>query len=356
MRRHHPTSGRTLRGGAWLVTAALLLASCASTTAAALSANGVPSLSLDAPLTAVACASDGVCASVGASGGANAPTTTGQIRNHRGTWSALRTPSAPVATIDASACATTTCYFAGTQSTGDLVWSLDTTTGRVTSDKGPSAGVVLTALSCVSDVACVALDRDARTRTRWSVTHDGGQTWSAPRTLAWAAGAELALSCVSLVSCVVAATSSTHVVTLRATSDGGQTWRDLGAPSTWTSLRSLVCDPDCVALVTTAQGSSVALESASPSTSSTSTTSSLPATTWSLTPLDFVGTALSCADTHTCLVAGHRATLDAALAQWHDGTLRSVALTYVPTPLTNVACRANVCVAIGVTTLVSLRP
>jgi hypothetical protein len=46
----------------------------------------------------------------------------------------------------------------------------------------------------------------------------------------------------------------------------------------------------------------------------------------------------------------------AAMVQWQSGTVRSVALTYVPSALTDVACQPSVCVAIGVTTVVSLRP
>jgi hypothetical protein len=48
--------------------------------------------------------------------------------------------------------------------------------------------------------------------------------------------------------------------------------------------------------------------------------------------------------------------VDPAMAEWQSGSLHNVALTYVPSPLTDVACEPSVCVAVGVTTVVALRP
>jgi hypothetical protein len=75
-----------------------------------------------------------------------------------------------------------------------------------------------------------------------------------------------------------------------------------------------------------------------------------------MTPIAFTPASFSCSSATTCVVVGRIAGQVAAMAQWQSGTVRSVALTYVPSALTEVACRPSVCVAIGVTTVVSLRP
>jgi hypothetical protein len=350
----HITQTRGVGASIVLVTtASLLLAGCTSTTAT-LRAVGQPSFSIDAPLTAVACTTTGACVTLGASGGSNAPTAAAQVRNHKGVWSALNVPPAPVASFYTGACATTTCYFGGTQDTGDLIWSVNADTGATSSLAGPSSGLVIRNLSCSSDFDCVALDDAAHHHARWSSTTTAGTTWSTPRPLPWATNKTTALSCASSQQCDVATTSPQHVVTLRETLDAGAKWSVVTTPSTWTSLTSLYCSTSCVALVATKTGSAVA----TPSTATATTTTSSASTGegWDTTPIAFAPTSFSCSSVTTCVVVGRTAGQVAAMAQWQSGTVRSVALTYVPSPLTNVACEPSVCVAIAVTTVVSLRP
>jgi hypothetical protein len=353
MSRHITKKRGVGRSIVLVTTASLFLASCTST-AATLRAVGQPSFSIDAPLTAVACTTTGACVTLGASGGSNAPTAAAQVRNHKGVWSALNVPPAPVASFYTGACATVTCYFGGTQDTGDLIWSIDVDTGVTSSLAGPSSGLVIRNLSCSSDFDCVALDDAAHHQARWSTTTTAGTTWSTPRPLPWATNVTTTLSCASSQQCYVATTSPQHVVTLRETLDAGARWSVVTTPSTWTSLTSLYCTTSCVALVATATGSAVATPSTA-TTAMTATTTSA-AKSWDATPIAFAPASLSCSSATTCVVVGRVVGQVAAMVQWQSGTVRSVALTYVPSALTDVACQPSVCVAIGVTTVVSLRP
>jgi hypothetical protein len=182
----------------------------------------------------------------------------------------------------------------------------------------------------------------ANNLVRVSHTTDAGVTWSAPRTLRWALGNGTALACVAVTDCYIASTSSTHVVTLRHTLDGGAVFAAVATPATWRSLNSLQCAIQCTALITTASGSAIATQG--------------KYNAWHQTALTFNATALSCAPTTLCLAVGQRSNRTPAMVQWDPKGAHSVALTYVPSPLTDVACQPDVCVAIGVTTVVSLRP
>lgn len=327
----------------------LALASC-SIPIMALSASGEPSLSLGAPLTSVACTTSGACIALGASGSATAPTTAAQVRNHKGVWSALHVPSAPVASFDASSCAATRCLFGGTGQNGDLLWSIDANTGALRQKAGPAGGLVIRNLSCPSDLACYAVDQAAHSLTRFSFTTNAGSTWSAPRTLAWAAQGTTGLECVSTQRCFVASSSPRHIVSLRETLNRGVTWTVVKTPATWRSLQALQCANACTALVGSATGSDIATQSTTPATNK------VPATTiWTTTPIKFHASAVACAGISSCLIVGSADT-HAAMAQWQAGVVHPVALTYVPSALTGVACEPSACVAIGVSTVVALRP
>lgn len=340
MSRHISALRRT-GGTALVLVGALVLAGCGTTTVA-LSAVGVPSLSLNAPLTAVACTVGGSCVALGASGSANTPTTAAQVRNHKGVWSALNTPEAPVASFYSGSCAVTTCLFGGTGSSGELLWSINANTGRVTTLAAPAGGAVIRRLSCSSDTVCTAIDATSDNLVRVSQTTNGGATWGAPHTLAWARSGVSALDCVATNDCFASATDSAGV-TLRQTLDGGVTWTVIATPTTWTSLTSLQCSATtCTALVNTASGSSIATQA--------------KVSKWKESVLSFTASGLSCASPTRCLAIGHVGAAAPAMAQWTPGGIHSVALTYVPSALTDVACQPAVCVAIGVSTVVSLRP
>lgn len=326
---------------ALLLTSSLVLFGC-STDPAALGAEGTPSLSLDAPLTAVACTSSGVCIALGASGAVRMPTTAAQIRNHQGAWSRLNTPAAPLATFDSASCATNTCYFGGAKSSGELLWAINANNGGIRSVAGPPGGLALRNLSCTSDNDCTVIDTTINHLVRLSHSTNAGATWSAPRTLRWASDGANALNCVSVMDCFVSSTSPAHVVTLRHTLNGGATWRVVTTPPSWRSLTSLQCVTGCTALITTGAGSFVAtLGKTGP---------------WHQTALSFHAAALSCASTTLCLAVGYVGVQTPTMSQWIPSAARHVTLTYVPSPLTGVACQPEVCVAIGVTTVVALRP
>ncbi len=339
MGRHTSVPRHALRAAS-LLTGALVLVGC-TTVPRALAAVGLPSLSLDAPLTTVACTTGGTCVALGASGGANAPSTTAQIRNEKGLWSALRAPAALLATFDTGSCASTRCYFGGTKSSGELLWAINANNGAINSLAGPPGGVVIRNVSCVNDNECAVLDVAAHDALRLSYTTNAGTTWSAPRTLRWASVADTALSCLAVTDCFVASSSARHVVTLRQTLNGGARFISVPTPPTWQSLTSLQCAPQCTALVTTASASAVATQ---------------VSTTWHQSPLSFHAAALSCATTSACLVVGQRSNATPDMVQWTPHGVRPVALTYVPSNLTDVACRPSVCVAIGITTVVALQP
>ena len=320
--------------------ASLLLAGCASG-AVALSAVGQPSLSLTAPLSALACTSSGTCITLGASGAASGPTTTAQVRNHKGVWSALNVPSALAASFDAASCASSSCFFGGTQVSGDLLWTVNADNGATRALAGPTAGLLILNLSCASNTNCTTIDQVAHGLIRISSTTNAGRNWSPPRTLPWAFDTTTVLDCVSTHDCYVASTSAHHHVSLHRSLNGGVTWSTVTTPAAWTSLSSLNCATTCTALVTTAAGSTVARQSK---------------LTWSSTPLKFAATSMSCASANVCLVVGHHSDQSAAMTEWRANGLSNVALSYVPTALTNVACEPGICVAVGVTTTVALRP
>lgn len=319
-----------------VVLASLALSACGTT--ATLSAIGQPSLSLAAPLTAVACTTTGACVSVGASGGVSVPSAAGQVRNHRGIWSALNVPPASVGSFSTGTCGSSTCLFGGTQATGELLWSVDADTGAVTALNGTSSGVEVRSLSCSSDTACAILDQTAANAVRLSFSHDGGDSWGAAQTLPWAQGAQVVLDCPAANICLVAV-SAHGTARLRETSDAGATWRVIPTPSTWSSIRALNCSTTCVALVSDAAGSAIATQTPS---------------TWSQVPLSFDASDLSCTS-GVCVAVGDQSDQSAAMALAKTSA-RPVRLTYVPTALDAVACAPSVCVAIGVSTVVALRP
>ncbi len=326
-----------------LTCATLLLAGCASASTT-LTGVGQPSISINSPLTVVSCTTANICVSVGASGRANAPTATAQVRNKRGVWSLLKAPSAPVAVFNAGSCAVIRCLFGGAQGPRELLWSIDADTGALRVLNGPAGGLVIRDISCASDHDCAVLDEAANQVPRLSFTTNGGATWSAPRTLRWTAGKTTTLDCPFSRDCYAATTSLQHHVTLRQTLNGGATWRAIATPASWTSLRALSCAVSCVALATTTKGSEVALP---PTTT---------ATAWSETRVPFDAADLACSTSTTCVAVGHFANQAPAMALWRPHSVENVALTYVPTPLTAVACQSTICVAIGITTTVAFKP
>ena len=326
---------------ALLAVSSLILFGCSSAPVA-LGAEGVPSLSLDAPLTTVACTTLGTCIAVGATGELRAPTTAGQIRNHKGNWSTLHTPPALLATFTSASCATNTCYFGGTKAGGELLWSVNANNGIIHSLAGPPGGLVIRDLSCTSDVACTVIDIAANHTVRLSHSTNAGGSWSAPRTLRWVSVNETALNCHAVNDCFLSSTSPTHVVALRHTFNGGLSWHLVATPPTWRSLASLQCLQLCTALVTTGAGSRVASQAVS--------------LKWHETGLTFRGASLSCASATLCVAVGALGNQTPAMAQWVPHLARNIPLTYVPSSLNDVACQPAVCVAIGVTTLVALHP
>jgi hypothetical protein len=65
---------------------------------------------------------------------------------------------------------------------------------------------------------------------------------------------------------------------------------------------------------------------------------------------------LACASLERCVVGGLEGSSSPWLATVVAGSVTPVKLKYVPTQIADVACGSKICAAIGVTTVMALRP
>jgi hypothetical protein len=65
---------------------------------------------------------------------------------------------------------------------------------------------------------------------------------------------------------------------------------------------------------------------------------------------------LACTSLQHCVLAGMTGTTSPWLATVASGSVKRAKLKYVPSPITDVACGSKVCAAIGVTTVMTLKP
>ncbi len=323
--------------------AGVVLAGCGVAHVVAPPVTGVPSQSLSVPLRTVACASDNVCVAIGATSAAVAVTTVGEYRAATGGWQALTVPTANSPLITASSCASDQCLIGGSQLTGDLLWRFDASTATVSALAAPPQGQGVVAISCFAASSCALVDSSSVVgNARLSVTQDGGVTWSSTAALSWATHDTIsALTCTSALDCLAVGQAPGHPARVEATTDAGATWTALRTPGTWSSLTSLDCHAQwCAGLATTDQGSALVR-------------SRNAGLTWTTTILPETATAVSCAGTQRCVLAG-ASSRGGWLARVNGRHVTTVALRYVPSTLTELSCGTGVCSAVGPSTLVAL--
>ena len=323
-----------------IAAASLLLSACGSAPAAAPPITGVPSASIEVPLSSVACTTSGTCLAVGASNRLGGLTTVAEYRAARGPWRALIAPAAPSARIEAISCAATTCLVGGAQPAGTFLWRFDATSHTLSPLTAPPGAQDVRALSCASDSTCALVDSTSAVGpARLAFTSDAGATWTAPVAVPWTQNATVtALSCAA-TNCLVAASAATSVL-LESTVDAGATWTALAVPSTWRSLSDLTCwSTHCAALAVGGGASLVRSRDFG--------------ATWTTLALDASTRAVACSDLTHCIVAGQTPSGQGSLARVLKRRERALALAYVPEPLIGAACAKHTCVAIGASTLVA---
>ncbi len=321
---------------------ALALSACNSTTQSAPLA-GVPSASIEVPLTSVGCTTTDTCLALGASSATSGPTTLGEDRSAHGTWHPVRVPAAASARLDELACARTACLAGGAQLSGDLLWRYRSATHAVTVLDPPPGGQGVRALACASDTACVLIDVTSVVgAARLSWTSDAGATWTRPVAIPWSAHLTVTgVACRSL-TCVVVATSGTHV-SLEETSDAGLTWTPLAVSAQWRTMKDLHCwHSSCVALVSGETSSLVRSRDF--------------AATWTALALSSRTRAIACVHPTRCVAVGQSASGAGMVTTITERRVHDLALVYAPSVLFDAACGTSECAAIGASTLVALAP
>ena len=330
--------------------AGLVLAACATTPTATASpkVTGLPAISISVPLSNVACTKDNSCVAIGTSNLDVSPTSVGEYRSSNGRWSSLIVPSADSSTfVQSSSCWNNSCLFVGSRSNRDLVWRYDGVAHSFRVEPGPSGASGIAAISCYSSMTCAILDT-AKSGPRFLVTDDAGSTWSTPVSVGISSHDSVtSLSCTSNLSCIASFLNASRGVAVYVTGDGGATWtlRPGHSTLTWSTLTSLNCaGRTCVGLAKLYVGWRV--ERTGNFGKSWSKVAVLPSATYGF----------SCTTLERCVTGGLQGSSSPWLAELTSGTLTTVKLTYVPTPIADVACGSKVCAAIGVTTVMTLRP
>ena len=323
--------------------AALVLASCGAAVVTTQRLNGTPARSISVPLTNVGCTLSDFCVAVGTSSASVGPTSVAEFVTPAGNWFPLSLPATASPLITSTACTKTQCLVGGSQPGRDLLWRFNAIGHTLAVATPPPGGIGIDALNC-DELNCALVDTNAIGATpRFSLSADGGLTWTDPIDMAWASGDVItSLACGAVFDCVASALTPHHQVSLYATRDGGTTWTQRLTPSTWTTLTSLSCAKlHCVALAS--------ITGASKLVRSTNLGKS-----WTSTSLKQQSNALACTTLTTCVVVGQFADATPWLATLRAGTTINVSLRYVPTPLLDVACGTKKCAAIGVTTVLSV--
>lgn len=344
-----PAHGRSLvRIAALCSIAGAVLASCSTTPTVTPRVTGQPAISISVPLSVVGCTTDNSCVTVGTSNLGVSPVSVGEYRSSKGRWAALATPLVDSSTyIATSSCWSNGCLFAGSQSNSDLVWRYDATAHSISVERGPTGATAIVAVSCFTSMTCAILD-ETPNGPRFLTTDDGGSTWSAPVT--FGVGSQdtvTSLSCSTNLDCMASIINASNGIEVYVSSDGGATWtvRTGFSTITWAALTSLTCTgKKCVGLAKLASG--WRLVRTNNLGKSWSKAVSLPGSPYGL----------ACTTLVRCVVVGLRGSSAPWLALVRSGTLHAVKLQYVPTAISNVACGSDVCAAIGVTTVIALRP
>jgi hypothetical protein len=331
--------------------AGAVLASCATTsTTVTPHVTGLPAFSISVPLSNVACTTNNTCVTIGTSNLDVSPTSVGEYRTANGRWTALTVPSTDTSSyIQTSSCWSDGCLFVGSQSSGDLVWRYDATSNSITVETAPSGGKGVDAVSCYATMTCALLDTTS-VGSRFFTTDDGGATWSSPVTVgAPALDTASALACEPNLECLASILDSSNGVAVYVSDDGGATWtpRTGFSTVTWSSLTSVTCSRQkCVGLANLNTGWRIVR------------TNDFGKKWSKVASLKGSILSLACTSLERCIVGGMTDFQSPVplLATVTSGVVRDATLKYVPSPISDVACGSKICAAIGVTTVMTLRP
>ena len=330
--------------------AGLVLASCATSTVTSTvtpHVAGLPAISISVPLSNVACTTDNSCVAIGTSNLDVSPTSVGEYRSTNGRWTTITVPSADTSTyIQSSSCWNDGCLFVGSQSGSDLVWLYDATSHTITPETAPTGATGINAISCYASMSCTILD-SSKAGSRVLVTIDGGVSWSAPLLIGVPTlDAASSLSCKNASRCIASFVNSSNGILVAASLDGDTPWETLASPSTltWAALTSLKCaGRTCLGLAKLSTGWKIVR------------THNF-GTSWSkVSSLSSSILSFACTSLDRCVVGGEK---DSSpwLATVASKSITAVKLKYVPSPIVDVACGSKICAAIGVTTVLALKP
>jgi hypothetical protein len=325
------------------------LASCATTTTAlAPHVTGLPAMSISVPLSNVACTTDNSCVAIGTSNFDQSPTSVGEYRSSSGRWSTLAVPSADSSTyVQSASCWSNGCLFVGSQSNSDLVWRYDATSHSITAVAGPRGATGIAAVSCYAAMTCAILET-VKGNPEFLTTDDGGATWSTPVSFGILSHDTVtSLSCTSQLTCIASLLNSSNGIDVYVTSDGGATWsvRTGFSTITWAALTSLNCDGrTCIGLAKLSSGWRI------------ERTANFGKTWTKVASLPNSAYALACTRLATCVVGGIKGSSLPWLSVLTSDKLTPAKLTYVPSSIFDIACGSKICAAIGVTTVIALRP
>lgn len=329
-----------------LLASAALSACGTSVVAPTVHVTGLPSLSISVPLRVVACTPTDTCVAFGTTGQQVEPLSVGEYRRASGPWTTLAVPSIPSSSVSSSSCWPQGCLVGGADPTGDLVWWYHAAAAAVTSATAPTDGHGVQAVSCFADQSCAIVDSTGPASSpRLWFTSDAAATWGVPTPLTWAsADTVTSLACTSALDCLASAVALDGPALLEVTHDGGTTWTQRSTPTSWTGVSSLSCHARrCSALAAT-------------TTNRKFVTSDDFGHHWSTYETTGTPAGVACTTAGHCVVVGQIGSQRPWLATLRAGSLVAGALTYVPSPLTNVACGTHVCAAIAVSTVTQLRP
>jgi hypothetical protein len=328
--------------------AGLVLASCASTTAATPRVTGLPAISISVPLSNVACTTDDSCLALGTSDFDVSTTSVGEYRTASGRWTSLDVPVADSSTyVHASSCWSDGCLFVGSQSNADLVWRYYATAHVIHVMSAPTGGSGIEAVSCYESLRCAILD-GTKTGPRFLVTSNGGATWTVQGALGVPSQDTVtSLSCSTGLTCMASFLDASNGIDVYVTTDGGASWtvRTGLSTVTWSVLTSLNCfGRHCLGLANLSTGWRIVR------------TDNFGKTWSKVASLQSSILTLACSSVARCVVGGMKGSSTPWLATVTSGSLTRVKLKYVPTPIADVACGSKICAAIGVTTVMTLRP
>jgi hypothetical protein len=328
--------------------AGLVLASCATATVATPHVTGLPAISISVPLSTVACTTDNSCVAIGTSNLNVSPTSVGEYRSPSGRWSSLTVPSADSSTyVQSASCWNNGCLFVGSHTSGAVVWRYDAASHSIAVEQGPPGPYGIATVSCYAAMTCAVLD-SSKNGPQFLTTDNGGATWSSPVTFTVLSNDTVSsLSCTSKGTCMASFLNSSNGIDVYVSSNAGATWtlRTGFSTITWAALTSLNCDGRaCVGLAKLFSGWRV------------ERTDNLGRSWTRVASISYSPYAMACTRLDRCVVGGLKGSSLPWLSVLSSGKLTSAKLKYIPSPISDIACGSTVCAAIGVTTVIALRP